>query len=263
MTRQLRRYREFEVTLNLKQDEFIAPPRAAQRSWLVSRTMKELCDELQHLDAVAGTFVGGSEGVRFEDRTQAERDQQAIMEDWQIPIVTAMSRVAARGQGHVLEVGFGRGVSAEVLQAAGIRKHTIVECNDMIVEQYRAWRATHLNADIELLHGLWQDQLHAFEMYDAILFHTYPLDEAEFIERVVKGVTFASNFFGVAAEHLRPGGSFTYVTNERDSLSRAHQRLLFEHFSSFSLQSVGPLHVPPNTQDSFWADAMIVVDARK
>jgi guanidinoacetate N-methyltransferase len=98
--------------------------------------------------------------------------------------------------------------------------------------------------------------------FDSILFHTYSLNEEESIERLARSVTFADNFFAVAAAHLVQGGVFTYLTNEIDSLSRAHQRLLFECFSSFRLHLV-PLQLPPDVRDAWWADTMAVIEVVK
>jgi guanidinoacetate N-methyltransferase len=75
-------------------------------------------------------------------------------------------------------------------------------------------------------------------------------------------VTFAAGFFPVAAAHLRKGGVFTYLTNEIDSLGRAHQRLLFDHFSSLRLQRVA-LTLPADVRDAWWADCMVAVAAVK
>ena len=66
----------------------------------------------------------------------------------------------------------------------------------------------------------------------------------------------------VAAAHLRPGGTFTYLTNEIDSLGREHQRLLLEHFREIRLRRVS-LSIPPNVRDAWWADSMIAISAVK
>ena len=56
---------------------------------------------------------------------------------------------------------------------------------------------------------------------------------------------------------------FAYLTNEIDSLSRPHQRLLFEHFTSIDMRVVGDLPIPADTADAWWSDSMVVVAARK
>ena len=60
-----------------------------------------------------------------------------------------------------------------------MRSHTIVECNDSVVERFHAWKAAYPERDIRLLHGKWQDLTDRMAQYDGIFFHTYPLDETE------------------------------------------------------------------------------------
>ncbi len=263
MTRRIKRLPQFEVTLEILDGTFIAPPRPAQRNWLLNRAMNEFAADLVALDGLAADFVAGSDTVPTADRSQAELDDQDIMEDWQIPIMTAMAAAAGAARGDVLEVGFGRGVSADLLQQAGIRSHTIVECNDAIVRRMEAWKAGYPERDIRLVHARWQDAADQLEAYDAVFFHTYPLTEDEYIDHVVNSTTFAEHFFPTAAAHLREGGVFTYLTNEIDSFSRAHQRLVFRYFRSLTLSLVTGLQLPADLKDAWWADSMVVIRAVK
>lgn len=263
MTRRFRRSADFDVALQIHNDAFIRPPREAQRDWLLNRALTELVQDLTHLDAASRTFVPGGADAHLSDRTQAVLSDDEIMEDWQIPVMEAMARVITEAHGDVLEIGFGRGVASTIIQANVVRSHTIIECNDSVVERYHAWREGYPERDIRLIHSKWQDATEQLGRYDGIFFHTYPLDENEFVNYVTKSVTFAAHFFPTAASHLREGGAFSYLTNEVDSLSRAHQRLLLEHFRSFSVELVGALNVPADSQDQLWGDSMVVVKAEK
>lgn len=263
MTRRLRRRPKFEVVLNITDETFVRPPREAQRNWLLNRALDEFAADLTRLDAVARRLVPGTEQVKFADRTQARLTDQAIMEDWQIPVMRAMARLVTETHGDVLEIGFGRGLASEFIQEEGVRSHTIVECNDTVVDRYHAWAERHPESDLRLIHGRWQDVIGQFEQYDGIFFHTYPLNEDEYVEHVAHSVTFAAHFFPTAAAHLRDGGLFTYLTNEADSLSRSHQRLLFRYFTSFKLEKVAPLDVPDDSRDALWGDSMVVIQAVK
>jgi guanidinoacetate N-methyltransferase len=160
----------------------------------------------------------------------------------------------------VLEIGFGRGVSATHIQHHGVRSHTIVECNDSVLSRFERWRQQFPERDIRIVPGLWQDVIGTLGEFDSVFFHTYALDEDESVELLAGSVTFAAHFFPVAAAHLRAGGVFTYLTNEIDSIGRAHQRLLFEHFSTFRAQRVA-LTLPADVRDAWWADSMIVIEA--
>ncbi len=263
MIRKRRRTPDYEILLDIRNEDFVAPPRAAQRHWLLNRAVAEWAADLNHLHTQARDFVAGRERPPGVDLRAGDLDDQQIMEDWQIPVMQAMAGIAGNARGAVLEIGFGRGVAADFLQHAGVASHTVVECNEHIVARFEAWRAGYTARDIRLLQGRWQDLTERFETYDGILFHAYPLDEEEFIDEVVKTTTFAEHFFPHAAAHLAPGGVFTYLTNEADSLSRAHQRLLFRHFGRFCLTRVAPLTVPEDTADTLWGDSMVVIKAVK
>jgi guanidinoacetate N-methyltransferase len=260
--RKLRRNAAFDITLDVKDESFIQPPRENQRHWLLNQAVAEFANDLAALDHIARSFVPGAPEVQVAERGQADLADDEIMEDWQIPLMRAMAEVVTESHGDVLEIGFGRGVSAGFIQDCGVRSHTLVECNPSVIQRFHDWRQAYPERDIRLIEGKWQEVKDQFSVYDGVFFHTFPLDEEEYLELAVKSVTFAEHFFPTAAKALRSGGVFTYMTNEIDSLSRAHQRLLLRYFRSFSL-SVQPLQIPPNTRDTWWASSMVVVKALK
>jgi guanidinoacetate N-methyltransferase len=185
------------------------------------------------------------------------------MEDWQIPVMHAMADSVTESRGDILEIGIGRGIASDFIQANQPKSHTLVECNDGIFANMVEWKKRYPDRAIHLLHGMWQDCISADQRYDGILFHTYPLSEQEFVENVVQGVTFAEHFFELAGRILNPGGTFTYLSNESDSLSRAHQRALFKHFDSVNLSVIEDLDIPANSQDSLWSREIVHVVAGK
>jgi len=263
MTRRIKRFDDFELAINVKNAGFINTPRDYQRNWLISRTVNEFASDFAALDGLAKRFVPGSEVQEMEDRTQADLADQEIMEDWQIPIMQAMAKVVAQKRGHILEIGFGRGLGSSFIQQAGVDKHTIIECNHAIVGRYEKWKAQYEGSDISIEIGLWQDVLPQLGQFDGVFFHTYPLKEEEHVEQIGETITFAEHFFEHAAAHLKPGGIFTYLSNEIDSLSRHHQRQLFKHFSSIEISRAENLAVPEDVKDQWWSDSMVVVKAVK
>ncbi len=263
MTKRIKRLRQVEVTLQIKDDAFIRPPNDQQRNWLLNSALGEFVYDLQMLDELAKRFVPGAGHLPVEDRTQAVLTDEEIMEDWQLPLMQEMARVVSVSHGDILEIGFGRGVSSAMIQQEGVRTHTIIECNDSIVERFNEWRKKYPDSHFELVHGLWQDTLPNLGKFDGVFFHTYPLNEEDLLQQIGKSVTFADHFFEHAAAHLKPGGVFTYLSNEIDSLSRTHQRLLLEHFSKIELQVVKDLQVPDDVRDAWWSDSMVVVAATR
>jgi guanidinoacetate N-methyltransferase len=184
------------------------------------------------------------------------------MQEWERPLMKAMAEVTAGTHGDVLEIGFGMGISATYIQKCGVRSHTIVECNAGVAQVFSAWKRQYPEQDIRLIAGKWQDVTDQLGNYDGVFFDAYPLSEEDFIEHVINDVTFAEHFFSAASKCLRPGGVFTYYSNEIDSFSRTHQRRLLKFFKSFSLSVVEKLSPPPDC-NYWWADSMVVVKAVK
>ena len=262
MTRKIKRTEDFEIVLEIKTENFIRPPRDAQRNALLNNALNEFSDNLQALDKLAVRFVPGKPQIALEDRTQKILSDEEIMEEWQIPLMQAMAEVVTESHGDTLEIGFGCGVSATLIQEQQVLSHTIIECNDSVVKSFLEWKELFKDKKISLVHGLWQDTIDDLGLFDGIFFHTYPLNEEEYMKNVHGRATFAEHFFETAAKHLRPGGVFTYFSNEIDSLGRGHQRALFKHFSSFSLKTID-LELPDDINDTWWADSMVIVKAVK
>jgi predicted O-methyltransferase YrrM len=235
--------------------------------------LDEAAADLEHLDRIAPSFVPGSERARIESRRwqettarydghQLEIAGQQVMQDWERPLMRAMAEVAAESHGDVLEVGFGMGISATYLQELGVRSYTVIEPNAGVLSEFERWRAGYPGRDIRLLRGKWQEVTDQLGTYDGVFFDTYHNDEKEYVDHVLKGVTYAEHFFPTAAACLREGGVFTYYSNEIDSMSRRHQRRVLEFFRSVTLSVVKPLQPPPDC-NYWWADSMVVVKAVK
>ena len=264
MTRRFKRLKDFDLSIEIKNPDFISPPREAQRNWLLNRALNELAMDLNAIDDIARRFVAGSEPVALEDRSQKRLEDHEIMEDWQRPLMEAMAEVACETGGDVLEIGFGRGIAATCIQELGVRSHTIIECNEAVAARFEKWRLQYSDQELRLVRGMWQDTIDTLGLFDAVFFHTYPLNEEEYMDYVVGSTTFAEHFFPAASGCLKPGGLFTYMTNEMDSLSCGHQRALLRHFSSLSLSlRVLALELPSDLRDAWWADSMAIIKAVK
>ncbi len=146
--------------------------------------------------------------------------------------------------------------------AQGVNRFSHVIHRHSIEHHYRPWRTQWSDRDIRLLEGRWQDVLDQAEGFDGIFFHAFPLNEQEFVQQILRSVTYAEHAIPELAGKLRPGGVFTYLSTEVDSLSRRHQRMLFQHFSSITTRVV-ELSVPESTRDAWWAPRMVVVRAER
>jgi len=269
----LRKLRDVSVTVNFKRPSYIDAPRAEQRHWVTNRAVDELVEQLRHLDIIAPRYVGGRSRreidpgqwpgsvATYVDGELLIEDQQ-VMQDWEVPLMRRMAEVVAATHGDVLEIGFGLGLSAGFIEDSGVASHTIVELNAEVAEVARAWAAARAGSDVVVLQGGWQEQTHRLGLFDGVFWDAFPTSESEFDQYVLRDSTVAESFFSFAAAHLRPGGVFTYYTNERDSLSRRHQRNLLRYFSSFGVETVGGLR-PPDDCEYWWTDSMCVVRAVK
>ncbi|TWU04991.1 non-ribosomal peptide synthetase [Stieleria varia] len=250
------------VRLQLRSADFIRTPRDRQRNWLIQQALQESISDLNHLDRLAAEMVPGSEHPHEpQDLSMVRMSSDEIMEDWQTPLMREMANYACEAHGDVLEIGFGRGVAASFIQQAGVRSHTVIEMNAHCIRDFFVpWRARYPESDIRLIEGRWQENLNKLSTYDTVFFHAFPMNESEFVEYIANSATFAEHFFPTAAKLVRPGGVFTYLTTEIDSLSRRHQRSLFQHFDEIH-QRVLPLSVPEDTKDAWWANSMVVLRA--
>jgi amino acid adenylation domain-containing protein len=272
-----RRTPRYELTLAMKDDGFVAAPAANQRSWVLNQLVDEAAADLEHLDRQVRTFVPGSARPFIQggdwsastadyDGTQLRIEGQQVMQDWESPLMEEMARTVTAGGGDILEIGFGMGISATFIQEhgsrSGLRSYTVVECNEAVIAQFERWRARYPGRDIRLIRGRWQEVAARLGVYDGVFFDTYHNDEKEFVDHILDEVTFAEHFFPTAAACLRPGGIFTYYSNEIDSFSRRHQRRILEHFRSLTLSVVRGLR-PPADCNYWWADSMVVAKAVK
>lgn len=187
---------------------------------------------------------------------------QEVMQAWERPLMHRMAAIAARGHGDVLELGFGMGISATALLAQGVRSYTVVEYNADVAVRAREWAARHPEETITVVEGRWQDRIDELGLFDGIFFDTYPTSEEEALQHNVEDTFYAEHFVPHGAAHLRPGGVLTYYTNEVDSLSREHQRILLRHFDTVEVGVVEGL-LPPADCTYWWATSMAVMAAVK
>jgi guanidinoacetate N-methyltransferase len=131
-------------------------------------------------------------------------DGHPVMEEWEKPYMRELARVAARGGGKVLEVGFGLGLSASAIQEQRIQEHIIIEANHGVIQRGEEWAKRQPNP-VTFLEGLWQDVVDRLEdnSVDAILYDTYPLTKEE-------QHTHQFDFIKKAFRVLKPGGVLVY-----------------------------------------------------
>lgn len=258
-----REFPEFEINLKIKNKTFLAPLIGNVKNCLLDKTVDEFTDDIIWLNQQSETFKSGSDRPKIKDEwnsapaqfydSQLIIDGQQVMGSWASPLMKAMAENVTQIHGDVLEVGFGMGISATCIQEFGVNSHTIIECNNDVFKKSKEWKLRYPDQNIRLIHSRWEDAADQLETYDGIFFDTYPVNEDEFAQHIMPEM-----LFSIAATCLRKGGKFTYFSNEIDSLSRQHQRMLLKYFSSFSLTVLRNLN-PPEDSYYWWADSMVVV----
>ncbi|WP_266516135.1 MULTISPECIES: amino acid adenylation domain-containing protein [unclassified Streptomyces] len=262
----------FDVTVSVSDPKFLGTPIGHRRTWTLERSLSEFQSDLEHLDRLVASQTRGVDrpvingswdrsGARYTP-SQLVIEGQEVMQDWERPLMRAMAAHVTESRGHVLEVGFGMGISATFIQEFGAASHTVIEPNEDVIVAFERWREGYPDRDIRLVRGFWDEAIDRLAQFDAIFFDTYPTNEREYRDTVVHSTNYAESFFEAAAAHLRTGGVFSYYTNEIDTVGRSHQRSLLRHFSSFSVEVVRDL-APPSDCTYWWADSMVAVKAVK
>ena len=102
-----------------------------------------------------------------------EKDEHYVMGDWEDPVMKAHAEITCRNGGHILEVGFGMGISANYIQEQDIESHTIIELNDEVYENAVEWAKDKPNT--EIISGDWKC-LELNKTFDAIFFDAHVID---------------------------------------------------------------------------------------
>lgn len=253
-------------------DSYLSSLGEDQKYWLQYKALREFSCRLRHLnnltftDCVESSRPAIQQGI---DKASAKYDEsqliisdQEVMQDWEIPLMKTMAAKVTKKGGRILEIGFGMGLSASQIVENGVESYTVIECNPQVIKHFHTWKKQYPECNIRLIEGRWQDVLDQLDTYDGIFFDTYPLDEIEWLKNALNSVSFAEDFFSVAAKHLNAGGLFTYYTGEIDSISNEHQRLLFKYFRQINICLEENLK-PPKTCQYWWNDTMVVVTVVK
>lgn len=131
-----------------------------------------------------------------------------VMQTWETPYMNALAGIATGNGGRVLEVGYGMGIAAGLIQRYPITEHVVIEANREVFERLTEFIrcASH---PVTALFGFWEDVVGslASESFDGILFDPYPIS----LEQLH---TQRFSFFQTAFRLLRPGGVFTHYAGE-------------------------------------------------
>jgi len=91
-----------------------------------------------------------------------------VMSDWETPIMQLHADIVCANGGHILEFGFGMGISADLIQAHDIESHTIIEINDNIYDALVEWAKDKPN--VIPVKGDWYDDIPIDRKYDGVFY---------------------------------------------------------------------------------------------
>ncbi|CAM9932398.1 unnamed protein product [Discosporangium mesarthrocarpum] len=131
------------------------------------------------------------------------------MMEWEKPYMRALvDALGITGETEVLEIGFGLGYSADRVQEMKPRRHTIIECDPVVLARLRGWAEG--KVAVMVVEGYWQTSLAGLGMFDAIFFDDFPLPGTPDSE-ALEGPTSRWNAFIdlCVTHHLNAGGRIT------------------------------------------------------
>jgi len=104
-----------------------------------------------------------------------------IQGDWDESLMKFQAEVTCRNGGHILECGFGMGISADYIQQQNVKSHTIIELNDEIYKNAVEWAKDKPNTKI--IHGDWKT-VELDEKFDSIFFDAIEQTPTDYIARL-------------------------------------------------------------------------------
>ena len=91
-----------------------------------------------------------------------------VMSTWETPIMQKHADIVCANGGHILEFGFGMGISAGLIQEKDIESHTIIEINDTIYNSLVEWAKNKPN--VIPVKGDWYDDIPTDRKYDGVFY---------------------------------------------------------------------------------------------
>ena len=153
-----------------------------------------------------------------------------VMHEWERPLIRKMVEdLKLTPDDRLLEIGFGMGISASILQEFGPASHTIVEPHPQVLVQAERWKGSRTNIQLHL--GYWQQLDPGAQRYSAIFFDPFADDMAAVDDENLR-------FLKFAAQSLLGDGGRLALFCIRPFLPLEYQRVMFEHYRRVEISSV-------------------------
>lgn len=176
----------------------------------------------QRKDYLATEAVYTGDSLRIGD--------EYVMHEWERPLIRRMVEdLKLTPDDRLLEIGFGMGISASILQEFGPASHTIVEPHPQVLVQAERWKGSRTNIQLHL--GYWQQLDPGAQRYSAIFFDPFADDMAAVDDENLR-------FLKFAAQSLLGDGGRLALFCIRPFLPLEYQRVMFEHYRRVEISSV-------------------------
>ena len=115
-----------------------------------------------------------------EDGRLMDEAGQAVMMEWERPIMEQAAEVVCRNGGRVLNVGFGMGIIDTAIENYEIQEHWIIEPHlDVFTKMMNdGW---HLKPHVKILHGDWQWFMKYLPEFDGVYIDTWNEEIYDFL----------------------------------------------------------------------------------
>ena len=112
------------------------------------------------------------EDIVFETSCILDAKGDAVMMQWEKPLMEAHAEALCVRDGDVLNVGFGMGLVDDAIQRRQPKSHTIIEAHPQIHARMidEGWDR---RPGVRVLCGRWQDVIEDLSGFDAVFFDTY------------------------------------------------------------------------------------------
>lgn len=159
--------------------------------------------------------------IYFIDDMGTERQ---VMMRWETPLMQFyVDNLPVEG-GDILEIGFGMGISADMIMSRNPVSYTVVEIHPQIIARAKEWAKDKPN--VTIIEGNWLDVLGEIgkKRYDGILFDTY-------------GDIYIPVFVGVLVHRfIKPNGVFTYWRPDNRDTFRIGNTFINPNWKTLSIE---------------------------
>lgn len=179
-----------------------------------------------------------------------------VMQRWEDNYMKSLASVVVSKGGNVLEVGFGLGMAARFIQRSKkVKTHTVLECHPQVIKYAKKmFPKPIVSGRLILIEGFWEDTSSKLkdESFDGIFFDSSPLDEETHFFQFFP-------FFKEAHRLLKPGGIFTYFSDEATGFSEEHMRTLLR--AGFEKKNIDfkICRIKPPKSCRYWRKNTIIV----